>query len=78
MDRVVVTKTFIGAFRMAVCAVPDASDEEILAVCNRQNPSGTEFGWMRVHRDGQTESGTSLHPVQCQQEPERIHFIIGC
>ena len=39
--RVIVTKFYNGLCGMQVCAVHDATDEEVLAVCNRENPSGT-------------------------------------
>lgn len=38
MDRVLVIRTFVGICHMQVCAVNDATDEEILAVCNHANP----------------------------------------
>ena len=33
MERVVVSREFMGLFSMQVCAVKDATDEEILEVC---------------------------------------------
>ena len=45
MDRVVVTNMWCGIVHMQVCAVEDATDNEILVVCNRKNPSGTTNGW---------------------------------
>lgn len=41
MNKVVVTRPFMGICGMQVCAHKDATDEEILAVCNGENPSGT-------------------------------------
>jgi hypothetical protein len=72
MERVVITNAFVGFCHMQVCAVSDATDEEILLVCNSQNPSGTSNGWTMVLRDG--EGG----PVACEQEPGRMHFLAVC
>ncbi len=57
---------------MQVCAVADASDAEILSVCNRENPSGTSMGWSVVVRSGDNE------PVTCEQYVERRHFLVSC
>ncbi len=51
MDRVVVTIPFSGICYMQVCAVSDATDEEILEVANSKNPSGTTNGWVEVARE---------------------------
>lgn len=69
MDRVIVTRAMVGIAHMQVCAVEDATDEEILRVCNRENPSGTSLGWCEVYRQ---------NPVVCLTYPERRHFLVGC
>ena len=74
MNRVVVTRSILGMARMQVCAVPDATDEEILTVCNRENPSGTERGWTSVVRNG----GAVLSPVVCEDDGSRTHFVVTC
>lgn len=77
MNRVVVTNIFVGVCHMQVCAVQDASDEEILAVCNRENPSGTSLGWTQVRR-GSTGEYAHCAPVECEQDPIRIHYVVAC
>ncbi len=81
MERVVVTREMIGVCWMSICAVDDATDEEILEVCNRENPSGTTGGWGRVIRE-KTEFSSleneNIRPVPCSQEQGRTHFIISC
>ena len=71
MNRVEVTRCVIGACFMQVCCVQDATDEEILEVCNRENPSGTEHGWGKVHRDGEEAQG----PVP--EEEEKVLEAVG-
>lgn len=51
MERVIITKPIIGVFAMQVCAESDATDAEILKVCNAENPSGTSGGWSKVVRE---------------------------
>lgn len=85
MNRVVVTKSMMGIFSMQVCAEKDAKDEEILEVCDRENPAGTTNGWGTVVRVIQNVIGVSDDydgknqlPVQCEKDPERLHFIVYC
>jgi hypothetical protein len=70
--RVVVTNPIVGICHMQVCCVPDASDEEILAVCNQENPSGTTRGWTRVYRLGINQ------PTPCADDPQRMHVLVAC
>lgn len=82
MNRVIVTKTFIGICHMQVCAEADATDEEILEVCNSENPSGTSCGWSTVVRsvnpDGGLFDDPKMLPVQCHDHPSRTHFLVAC
>ena len=81
MERVVVTRAIVGIAHMQVCAVADATDEEILAVCNVQNPSGTTAGWVSVIRENYDDEfwgGKKKRPVVCADDPTRKHFIVGC
>lgn len=72
MTRVIITKGIIGICHMQVCAVANATDEEILEVCNRENPSGTQHGWAIVIRDGEGA------PVPCAGNSGRQHFLVSC
>jgi hypothetical protein len=86
MERVVVTRNMAGGglmliCHMQVCAVKDATDEEILEVCNRENPSGTTNGWVRVIRSiGEDDEMLSdgYLPVECDDDADRLHFMVGC
>lgn len=75
--RVIVTRPIVGLCHMQVCAVADATDEEILEVCNAENPAGTTHGWSQVCRDGEW-MGSSVAPVECDQEPGRLHLLVAC
>lgn len=75
--RVVVTRPIVGICHMQVCAHKDATDDEILAVCNRENRAGTSNGWAHVCKeDGEFWKGVA--PVQCQDDPNRIHYMVAC
>ena len=76
MERVVVTRPFLGLVQMQVCAEKDATDEEILRVCNMENPSGTTAGWCEVIRND--EEHPQCNPIQCKDDPERTHFLVLC
>jgi hypothetical protein len=71
-NRVEVTKPFMGICYMQVCAVNDATEEEILKVANRQNPAGTTLGWAYIMR------GDRFNPVPCDDNPGRTHYILAC
>ena len=82
MDRVVVTIQWFpeaglsGLCYMQVCAVEDATDEEILTVCNRDNPAGTSNGWMEVVRENEPDE--AMRPIACEEYPGRKHFLVRC
>jgi hypothetical protein len=72
MHRVMILKGIVGICHMQVCAAADATDEEILTVCNRENPSGTTNGWLSVIREGDGA------PVTCADDAGRTHFLASC
>lgn len=78
MERIIITKPMIGIFGMQVCAVQDATDEEILQKCNSENPSGTTAGWGRVVRHLRKQEPIKILPVKCEKYPDRKHFLIYC
>lgn len=77
LARVVVTNPFVGIWHMQVCATKDATDEEILAVCNLANPSGTSNGWAIV-RKADDDFWGKVGPVQCEDHPDRMHYLVAC
>ena len=75
LARVIVTAPILGICHMQVCAVADASEVEILEVCNRENPSGTTNGWAHVCRECEDEK---QRPVPCQNDSTRLHILVSC
>lgn len=76
MNRIELLSAFHGIFGMVVCAEKDASDDEILSFCNKENPSGTTNGWVQVVRNDSEHP--QCNPVQCADNPERLHIIVNC
>lgn len=76
MNRVMVTQPMIGIFYMQVCAVADATDEEILEVANKDNPAGTRNGWSTVTRED--HENEKIRPIICADDKNRKHFILIC
>jgi hypothetical protein len=72
MEKVVVTNPFVGICHMQVCADKSATDDEILSVCNRENPSGTSNGWSSIVKEGDGA------PVVCADDPSRLHILVAC
>lgn len=75
--KVIITRTWVGIFGMQVCVVMDAADEEILEICNKENPAGTKNGWVRIIRAGDDQFPDTF-PVPCEKYPDRQHLIVIC
>ena len=76
VKRVIVTRPMIGLLYMQVCVCKDATDKEILEVSNKENKCGTTNGWCTVHRENDEDE--KKHPVQCEDDKERIHLVVSC
>jgi hypothetical protein len=78
--RVEITRMMVGICHMQVCAVKDATDQEILEVCNLQNPTGIQHKWSTVIR--REPPGDSIFqnvaPKQCDEHVGRMHFLVAC
>lgn len=83
-QRVCVTMPYAGLRAMQVCAVEDATDEEILKVCNEENPQMVSGGWHTVVRTEEQAmelaawGGTSAIPGKCADCPGRLHILVLC
>ena len=81
-ERVCITLPFAGLRAMQVCAVADATDEEILAKCNSGNPQQTTGGWHTVVRTmaqvRKEKIDKAALPGDCVECPGRKHIIALC
>lgn len=76
MKPVEITRSCLGICNMQVCAVPTATDAEILEVCNSENPAGTSLGWCEVAREN--DESEKSRPVHCQEHSGRKHYLVRC
>lgn len=78
VERVLITNPFINLLTMQVCAVKDATDEEILQVCNSMSPAGTSGGWATVIRTMEDTEYPEALPVKCSDYIDRMHYLVVC
>lgn len=78
MKKVEISRSMIGILYMQVCAERGATDEEILTMCNIQNPSGTSLGWVKVIREADEHYPDAHLPVVCDDYQNRIHYLVTC
>jgi hypothetical protein len=90
-DDVVVTRGFMnpdegwGLYAlcyMQVCAHGETPPERIEERANALNPPGTSHPWRLVHGhepyDGDGPNPANLAPVQCHDDPVRLHWMLSC
>lgn len=79
-ERVFITNNWSGLYSMQVCVVPDATDEEILAECNKFERSHSgNHRWtivMRTPEDAERAGTEFAEPGTCVECPPRIHMIV--
>lgn len=76
MEKIVILRAMNGFFYMNVCADKSATDDEIVAFCNRDNPSGTTNGWSVIRNPDKEYSNRA--PVECANDSSRIHLMLSC
>jgi hypothetical protein len=77
MNKVVVTRAIVGICHMQVCADKAATTAEIEEIANRENPTGLVSGRWRVVREVDEHWG-DMRPVQCAEDPGRMHYMLSC
>lgn len=82
-SRVFLTGMFAGLFSEHVCAVPDATDEEILKACNDADnsirPGSGKWDIVIRTKEDADRAKVSFEagkPGQCVECPPRIHFVV--
>lgn len=76
-ERVFITGLYAGMFSQHVCCVEDATNAEILAKVNEQDP--IPGGWdvvMRTEEDAERAGTNFAAPGPCKECPGRIHLVI--
>jgi hypothetical protein len=79
---VIVTKPFMSAdwgiwalCYMQVCAHGEVPPERVEEVANLENPPGSSAPWSITSKGPE---GTDLSPVQCLDDPARLHYMLSC
>jgi hypothetical protein len=67
MNRVEIIRPVVGLNAMLVCIEAGISDQEILEVCNRENPISKPAGWTTVDRSSSR---------QCTADETRLHILV--
>ena len=75
-EDVVVTQPFVGLLYMQVCAYGEVSPERVQERANELNPAGTRNGWFIITEDNEDHGPKG--PVQCAQDPARVHWMLNC
>ena len=65
----------IGFFQMQLCVPKEFSDKEIIEFAERENPAGTQNGWI-LARDGDEILGGDSARVQCVDIEDNIHVVV--
>lgn len=84
MIDVIVTRPFMNpaefgiyAFAyMQVCAYCEVPPETVEQRANALNPPGESYSW-RIEW-GKDEEHRDLSPLQCRDDPARIHYMLSC
>lgn len=73
MDRIMITRRQLGHLHMQVCIDPDVTNDDILDVCNRQNPRDPTSAWQSVRR----YCGDTPMTKPCPAHPHRLHLLVS-
>jgi hypothetical protein len=65
-----------GIVHCSVCAPADMSVEEVVRAVNLQNPAGTSNGW--TLSDAEEFSDGTPMPAPCNEETDRLHYLMVC
>lgn len=64
----------VGALSMSVCAPGDLARDDVSKHVEAHMPCGTEAGWT-VSSDTKFSGGEPM-PCQCQETPDRKHWLL--
>ena len=65
-----------GLVHVSICGPKGAADEQVERAANRLHPTGLEHGW-KLSKDP-TFSGGQPNPCECDQDPDRRHWLLDC
>lgn len=66
----------VGVFSMSVCAPGHLDGPAVAHAINQHYPCGTLHGW-QISSDTAFRTGEP-NPCQCEEDPDRKHWLIDC
>lgn len=76
MRRLAVEVYSEGLVSLSCCAPKDATREEVETAVNRTHPTGISSHWQIT--DHENFANGDPMPKQCEQDPERQHWLLIC
>ena len=67
--------TKAGILDMQVCVPNKWTDEQAIAFAERENPCGTEFGWI-IRLEGDTALNGDPERNQCLKHKDNVHIVL--
>lgn len=67
--------TKIGALDMQVCIPADWTDEQVKEFADKENPCGTDFGWV-IRKQGSELLNGSGERVKCAEREGYVHIML--
>ena len=66
----------VGFVHCSACAPRDATPEEIRREADERSPTGLAHGW-QISTDKTFANGDPM-PRVCEQNPDRLHWLLDC
>lgn len=67
----------IGIVTCSVCVPKDATVEQIEKQVNKELPTGINSAW-KVSKDTTFKEKERTNPCQCDQDENRLHYLLNC
>jgi hypothetical protein len=66
----------VGICYMSICAEKSVSQRQIEIVANKEHPTGIKSRWS-ISKKGKFGDGSPM-PKECEQWPNRLHYLLNC
>jgi hypothetical protein len=66
-----------GIVCCSVCVPKDMSLEDIENGVNERKPTGVDSKW-HISKDEKFADGIKTNPCECDQNPNRKHYLLNC
>lgn len=66
-----------GIVSCSACVPKDMTKEQIETAVNEKSPTGISSKWI-ISEDKTFSDQKTPHPCICDQDPERMHYLLHC